>query len=82
MSDVRIAKVGAWLGGTVVDLASYGDVVLAATFAGIFRSTDRGRSRAHGLSICLPRPWASECPRPFSVPERRRGMSRGEGYSA
>jgi photosystem II stability/assembly factor-like uncharacterized protein len=44
MSDVQISRVGAWEGGTVVDLASYGDTVLAATFAGVFRSTDRGQS--------------------------------------
>jgi len=44
MSQVRISKVGAWQGGTVVDLSSYGDTVLAATFSGVFRSTDRGRS--------------------------------------
>mgnify|MGYP000508898013 CR=1 FL=1 len=44
MSDVRISRVGAWQGGTVVDLASYEDTVLAATFAGVFRSTDRGQN--------------------------------------
>jgi photosystem II stability/assembly factor-like uncharacterized protein len=36
--------VGAWPGGTVVDIASCGEVVLAATFAGIFRSTDGGHT--------------------------------------
>jgi hypothetical protein len=36
--------IGGWSGGTVVDIAANGDVVLAATFAGVFRSTDRGEN--------------------------------------
>lgn len=49
--DVRISQLGAWLGGTVLDLATAGSppvdasgVVLAATFAGISRSEDGGAS--------------------------------------
>jgi photosystem II stability/assembly factor-like uncharacterized protein len=45
--------VGAWLGGTVVDIASYGDVALAATFAGIFCSTDGGHTW-HSVGKNLP----------------------------
>ena len=41
---MRVSEMGAWLGGTVVDLAAEGNTVLAATFAGIYRSTDRGKS--------------------------------------
>jgi photosystem II stability/assembly factor-like uncharacterized protein len=41
---VQISGIGAWPGGTVVDLAVSGDTVLAATFAGIFRSTDGGHT--------------------------------------
>jgi len=39
---VQVTGIGGWPGGTVVDIAVSGDVVLAATFAGIFRSTDGG----------------------------------------
>jgi photosystem II stability/assembly factor-like uncharacterized protein len=41
---VQISRIGAWPGGTVVDLAVCGETVLAATFAGICRSTDGGQS--------------------------------------
>ena len=41
---MRISALGAWSGGTVVDLAVHSDTVLAATFAGIFRSIDGGHS--------------------------------------
>jgi photosystem II stability/assembly factor-like uncharacterized protein len=40
---VQISRIGAWPGGTVVDLAVCGETVLAATFAGICRSTDGGQ---------------------------------------
>lgn len=43
---VQISRIGAWPGGTVVDLAVCGETVLAATFAGICRSTDGGQSWA------------------------------------
>lgn len=39
---VQVTDIGGWSGGTVVDIAVSDNVVLAATFAGIFRSTDRG----------------------------------------
>jgi photosystem II stability/assembly factor-like uncharacterized protein len=44
MGDVQVSRVGAWLGGTVVDIATCGDVAVAATFAGLFRSADGGHS--------------------------------------
>jgi photosystem II stability/assembly factor-like uncharacterized protein len=44
MGDVRVSQMGAWVGGTVADIAACGDVALAATFAGLFRSTDDGHS--------------------------------------
>jgi photosystem II stability/assembly factor-like uncharacterized protein len=46
---VRISGIGAWPGGTVLDLAvapqsgTDRDIVLAATFVGIYRSSDGGR---------------------------------------
>jgi photosystem II stability/assembly factor-like uncharacterized protein len=42
--SVQLEKLGIWPGGTVVDLAVDGEIVLAATFAGIYRSTDGGCS--------------------------------------
>lgn len=50
---MQISGIGAWSGGTVVDLAVCGDTVLAATFAGIVRSTDGGRSW-HPVGRALP----------------------------
>ena len=41
---MQISRMGAWSGGTVVDLAVNKTTVLAATFAGIYRSTDGGQS--------------------------------------
>jgi photosystem II stability/assembly factor-like uncharacterized protein len=54
-AQVRTSQIGVWPGGTVLDLAvehpafastaqEEGNVVLAATFAGIYRSTDGGKS--------------------------------------
>ena len=40
--SMRTSQLGAWLGGTVLDLASEGGTVLAATFTGIARSGDGG----------------------------------------
>lgn len=42
MDKDKLSVLGAWSGGTVVDLAVCGDTVLAATFAGIYTSTDGG----------------------------------------
>ena len=58
-ADVRISGSGAWPGGTVLDLAvapqsgTDQDIVLAATFVGIYRSTDGGR-RWHLVESDLP----------------------------
>jgi photosystem II stability/assembly factor-like uncharacterized protein len=42
MDKDKLSAMGAWPGGTVVDLAVCGDTVLAATFAGIYTSIDGG----------------------------------------
>jgi photosystem II stability/assembly factor-like uncharacterized protein len=41
---LRIDEKNGWFGGTILDLAIKHDIVLAATLAGIQRSTDGGRS--------------------------------------
>ena len=46
MDKDNMSVIGAWTGGTVVDLAVCGDTVLAATFAGIYTSTDGGSTWA------------------------------------